>query len=88
MLVLFEMSVGYVIFKVPSEKKLQEADSSWRKIETPEKANKIAKLAHFEKFQATAEALAALTALMEDKTSAVSSWMGRTRRHRETYELF
>ncbi|XP_004674881.1 PREDICTED: nucleolar protein 58 [Condylura cristata] len=58
MLVLFETSVGYAIFKVLNEKKLQEVDSLWKEFETPEKANKIVKLKHFEKFQDTAEALA------------------------------
>ncbi|XP_054113771.1 nucleolar protein 58 isoform X1 [Callithrix jacchus] len=67
MLVLFETSVGYAIFKVLNEKKLQEVDSLWKEFETPEKANKIVKLKHFEKFQDTAEALAAFTALMEGK---------------------
>uniref|UniRef100_A0A8C5L0V7 Nucleolar protein 58 n=1 Tax=Jaculus jaculus TaxID=51337 RepID=A0A8C5L0V7_JACJA len=67
MLVLFETSVGYAIFKVLNEKKLQEIDSLWKEFETPEKANKIVKLKHFEKFQDTAEALAAFTALMEGK---------------------
>ncbi|GAB1285012.1 Nucleolar protein 58 [Apodemus speciosus] len=120
MLVLFETSVGYAIFKVLNEKKLQEVDSLWKEFETPEKANKIGflfvaladlaicrpgwpgtqktaclclpstgikvcttttqntnafkytcpsrvKLKHFEKFQDTAEALAAFTALMEGK---------------------
>uniref|UniRef100_A0A667HPL9 NOP58 ribonucleoprotein n=1 Tax=Lynx canadensis TaxID=61383 RepID=A0A667HPL9_LYNCA len=60
MLVLFETSVGYAIFKVLNEKKLQEVDSLWKEFETPEKANKIVKLKHFEKFQDTAEALAGL----------------------------
>ncbi|KAF4014202.1 hypothetical protein G4228_005259 [Cervus hanglu yarkandensis] len=41
MLVLFETSVGYAIFKVLNEKKLQEVDSLWKEFETPEKANKI-----------------------------------------------
>uniref|UniRef100_A0A8D2JQJ8 Nop domain-containing protein n=1 Tax=Sciurus vulgaris TaxID=55149 RepID=A0A8D2JQJ8_SCIVU len=70
MLVLFETSVGYTIFKVVNEKTLQEVDSLWKEFETPEKANKIVKLKHFEKFQDTAEALAgdqAFTALMEGK---------------------
>uniref|UniRef100_A0A8C5XJ08 Nop domain-containing protein n=1 Tax=Microcebus murinus TaxID=30608 RepID=A0A8C5XJ08_MICMU len=67
MLVLFEMSLGYANFKVLNEKKLQEVDSLWKAFETPEKANTIVKLKHLEKFQDTAEALAAFTALMEGK---------------------
>ncbi|MGH0117632.1 UNVERIFIED_CONTAM: hypothetical protein FKN15_041824 [Acipenser sinensis] len=52
---------------VLDEKKLQEVDSLWKEFQTPEKANKIVKLKHFEKFQDTTEALAAATALVEGK---------------------
>ncbi|KAG9349289.1 hypothetical protein JZ751_027732, partial [Albula glossodonta] len=52
---------------VLDEQKLQEVDSLWKEFETPEKANKIVKLKHFEKFQDTTEALAAATALVEGK---------------------
>ncbi|CAH2305955.1 nucleolar 58 [Pelobates cultripes] len=69
MLVLFETAAGYAIFKVLDESKLQEVDSIWKEFETPEKANKIVKLKHFEKFQDTTEALAASTALIEGKLS-------------------
>nr|XP_006130811.2 nucleolar protein 58 [Pelodiscus sinensis] len=55
--------------QVLDEKKLQEVDTLWREFETPEKANKIVKLKHFEKFQDTTEALAASTALVEGKLS-------------------
>ncbi|KAG7257313.1 hypothetical protein CRUP_027240 [Coryphaenoides rupestris] len=44
--------------KVLDESKLQEVDSLWKEFQTPEKANKIVKLKHFEKFQDTTEALA------------------------------
>lgn len=67
MLVLFETAAGYAIFKVLDEQKVQEVDSLWKEFETPEKANKIVKLKHFEKFQDTTEALAAATALVEGK---------------------
>ncbi|XP_010217344.1 PREDICTED: nucleolar protein 58 [Tinamus guttatus] len=56
-------------YNVLNEKKLQEVDSLWKEFETPEKANKIVKLKHFEKFQDTTEALAASTALVEGKLS-------------------
>ncbi|XP_013918772.1 PREDICTED: nucleolar protein 58 [Thamnophis sirtalis] len=69
MLVLFETAAGYAIFKVIDEKKLQEIDNLWKEFETPEKANKVVKLKHFEKFQDTTEALAASTALVEGKIS-------------------
>ncbi|KTG33165.1 hypothetical protein cypCar_00021558 [Cyprinus carpio] len=58
MLVLFETAAGYAIFKVLDEQKLQQVDSLWKEFETPEKANKVVKLKHFEKFQDTTEALA------------------------------
>ncbi|XP_018409515.1 PREDICTED: nucleolar protein 58 [Nanorana parkeri] len=67
MLVLFETAAGYAIFKVLDESKLQEVDSIWKEFETPEKASKVVKLKHFEKFQDTTEALAAATALVEGK---------------------
>ncbi|XP_028835769.1 nucleolar protein 58 [Denticeps clupeoides] len=67
MLVLFETAAGYAIFKVLDEQKLQQVDSLWKEFETPEKANKVVKLKHFEKFQDTTEALAAATALVEGK---------------------
>ncbi|MEE6490157.1 hypothetical protein FKM82_015791 [Ascaphus truei] len=67
MLVLFETAAGYAIFKVLDEKKLQEVDNIWKEFETVEKANKVVKLKHFEKFQDTTEALAASTALVEGK---------------------
>ncbi|XP_043966213.1 nucleolar protein 58 [Gambusia affinis] len=67
MLVLFETAAGYAIFKVLDESKLQEVNSLYKEFETPEKANKILKLKHFEKFQDTTEALAAATALVEGK---------------------
>lgn len=67
MLVLFETAAGYAIFKVLDESKLQQVDSLYKEFETPEKANKVLKLKHFEKFQDTTEALAAATALVEGK---------------------
>uniref|UniRef100_A0A3Q4AMI2 Nucleolar protein 58 n=1 Tax=Mola mola TaxID=94237 RepID=A0A3Q4AMI2_MOLML len=67
MLVLFETAAGYAIFKVLDESKLQQVDSLYKEFETPEKANKVVKLKHFEKFQDTTEALAAATALIEGK---------------------
>ncbi|XP_072315092.1 nucleolar protein 58-like isoform X1 [Eucyclogobius newberryi] len=67
MLVLFETAAGYAIFKVLDESKLQQVDSLHKEFETSEKANKVLKLKHFEKFQDTTEALAAATALVEGK---------------------
>uniref|UniRef100_A0A8D2B9V2 Nop domain-containing protein n=1 Tax=Sciurus vulgaris TaxID=55149 RepID=A0A8D2B9V2_SCIVU len=66
MLVLFETSVGYAIFKVLNEKKLQEVDSLWKEFETPEKANKMHNAeAQFSKSCSTRDQ--AFTALMEGK---------------------
>lgn len=67
MLVLFETAAGYAIFKVLDESKLQQVDSLYKDFESPEKANKVVKLKHFEKFQDTTEALAAATAIVEGK---------------------
>ncbi|XP_043931033.1 nucleolar protein 58 [Protopterus annectens] len=69
MLVLFETAAGYAVFKVLDERKLHEVENIWKEFETPEKANKVLKLKHFEKFQDTTEALAAATALVEGKLS-------------------
>uniref|UniRef100_A0A8C1NMJ1 Nucleolar protein 58 n=1 Tax=Cyprinus carpio TaxID=7962 RepID=A0A8C1NMJ1_CYPCA len=71
MLVLFETAAGYAIFKVLDEQKLQQVDSLWKEFETPEKANKVVKLKHFEKFQDTTEALAAATAMVEGKLGKI-----------------
>uniref|UniRef100_A0A8C4QKH3 NOP58 ribonucleoprotein homolog (yeast) n=1 Tax=Eptatretus burgeri TaxID=7764 RepID=A0A8C4QKH3_EPTBU len=67
MLVLFETAAGYAIFKLLDEKKLQQTENLWKEFETPEKANRVVKLKHFEKFQDTTDALAAATALVEGK---------------------
>ncbi|KAG8297645.1 Nucleolar protein 58 [Homalodisca vitripennis] len=67
MLVLFESPAGYAIFKLLDEKKIQETDNLFRDFQTPEKANKVVKLKHFEKFVDTTEALAATTAAVEGK---------------------
>lgn len=67
MLVLFETPAGYAFFKLLDEKKLQESDNLYESFETPQGANKILKLKHFEKFLDTTEALAATTAAVEGK---------------------
>ncbi|XP_047357560.1 nucleolar protein 58 [Vespa velutina] len=69
MLVLFETPAGYAIFKLLDEKKLAETENLFLDFETPEAANKIVKLKHFEKFEDTTEALAATTAAVEGKLS-------------------
>ncbi|XP_026678505.1 nucleolar protein 58 [Diaphorina citri] len=67
MLVLFETPAGYAFFKLLDEKKLQEADNLYESFQTPQGANKVLKLKHFEKFIDTTEALAATTAAVEGK---------------------
>ncbi|XP_781458.3 nucleolar protein 58 [Strongylocentrotus purpuratus] len=67
MLVLFESSAGYAIFKLLDEKKLQKVDDLFKSFDSPEHASKVLKLKQFEKFQDTTEALAAATALVEGK---------------------
>jgi len=69
MFVLYETPAGYAIFKLLDEKKLQHVDNLYMEFETPEKANKIVKLKHFQKFADTTEALAAATATVEGKVS-------------------
>lgn len=69
MLVLFETSAGYAIFKLLDEKKLHKIDNLYKDFETPGAASKVVKLKHFEKFNDTTEALAAATAAVEGKMS-------------------
>lgn len=67
MLVLFETAAGYAVFKLLNEKKLQETDNLYLDFETPEKANKLLQLQHFQKFDDTTVALAAITGSVEGK---------------------
>jgi nucleolar protein 58 len=63
MLVLFETPGGYALFKLLDEGKLASADSLWEHFQTPELAAKVVKLKAFSKFQDTATAVAAATAI-------------------------
>ncbi|XP_059617282.1 nucleolar protein 58 [Phlebotomus argentipes] len=69
MFILYETPAGYAIFKLLDEKKLKEVDNLYLEFETPEKANSLIKLKHFQKFSDTTEALAAATATVEGKVS-------------------
>ncbi|KAF6202102.1 hypothetical protein GE061_004500 [Apolygus lucorum] len=71
MLVLFETSAGYAIFKLLDEKKLSQTDNLFESFQTPEGAQQIVKLKHFEKFGDTTEALAATTAAVDGKVGKV-----------------
>ncbi|CAB3231577.1 unnamed protein product [Arctia plantaginis] len=69
MLVLFETSAGYAIFKLLDESKLSQIDDLYQEFNTPEGASSVVKLKNFFKFEDTAEALAATTAAIEGKLS-------------------
>ncbi|XP_058058023.1 nucleolar protein 58 isoform X1 [Anopheles bellator] len=69
MFVLYETPAGYAIFKLLDDNKLKEIDNLYLEFESPEKAGKIVKLKHFEKFADTTEALSAATAAVEGKVS-------------------
>lgn len=69
MFALFENPAGYAVFKLTDEKKIEKAENIHLSFETPEEANKLLKLKHFEKFNDTTEALAATTAAVEGKIS-------------------
>lgn len=69
MFILYETPAGYAIFKLLDDNKFKEIDNLYLEFETPEKASKIVKLKHFEKFADTTEALSAATAAVEGKVS-------------------
>ncbi|PRP86876.1 nucleolar protein 58 [Planoprotostelium fungivorum] len=71
MLVLFETAAGYGLFKVKDESKVLKAEPSDLEeyFQTPEKASKILKLKAFQRFQSTADALEATTALLDGELS-------------------
>uniref|UniRef100_A0A182IMJ1 Nucleolar protein 58 n=1 Tax=Anopheles atroparvus TaxID=41427 RepID=A0A182IMJ1_ANOAO len=69
MFILYETPAGYAIFKLLDDNKLKEIDNLYLEFESPEKASKIVKLKHFEKFADTTEALSAATAAVEGKVS-------------------
>lgn len=69
MLVLFETSAGFAIFKVLDENRIVQSDDLFKDFETPEAASRLIKLKYFHKFEDTNEALAATRALAEGKLS-------------------
>ncbi|CAK1603656.1 unnamed protein product [Parnassius mnemosyne] len=69
MLVLFETSAGYAIFKLLDESKLSQIEDLYQEFNTPEGASSVVKLKNFIKFEDTTEALAATTAAIEGKLS-------------------
>ncbi|KAI0698880.1 Nop-domain-containing protein [Cytidiella melzeri] len=66
MLVLYETSLGYCLFKVADSGKISN-ENVWEEFETPEKAHKFLKLKSLHKFTSTATAVEEITALQEGK---------------------
>eukprot|EP00246_Nothoceros_aenigmaticus_P016483 TRINITY_DN751_c0_g1_i1.p1 TRINITY_DN751_c0_g1~~TRINITY_DN751_c0_g1_i1.p1 ORF type:complete len:571 (-),score=163.43 TRINITY_DN751_c0_g1_i1:422-2134(-) len=69
MLALFETPAGFALFKVLDENKLNSVEDLWKEFQTPDAARKAVKLKAFQKFDNTAEALGAATALVDSKLS-------------------
>ncbi|KII96002.1 hypothetical protein PLICRDRAFT_130139 [Plicaturopsis crispa FD-325 SS-3] len=66
MLVLYETSMGYCLFKLSDAAKIESADVR-HDFETPEKANKLLKLKAVHRFTSTATAVEDVTALQSGK---------------------
>lgn len=67
MLVLFETSAGFAVFKLVDEQKLQKVDNLFEDFENSSKASKVVQLKNFSKFADSADALQASVALNEGK---------------------
>ncbi|KAG8822399.1 Nucleolar protein 58 [Serendipita sp. 411] len=67
MLVLYETSLGFCLFKVTDAGKLQNPKALWKELQTPEKANGLLKLRALHRFSSTAAAVEDLTAIQEGK---------------------
>lgn len=65
MLVLFETSSGYALFKVLKPNKIENVENIWKEFESPESASNIIKLKSFSAFENTTEAVVAATHLIE-----------------------
>jgi nucleolar protein 58 len=66
MLLLFETSAGYALFKV-SDKKFGEVEDVWKHFQTSDGASDVVKLKAFSPFENTTEAVVAATNLIENK---------------------
>lgn len=66
MLLLFETSAGYALFKVNKPNKLAEPDKIWEDFKTPEGAASVLKLKHFTPFANTTEAVVAATCVVDN----------------------
>lgn len=67
MLVLFESAAGYALFKLLDESKLKDVENLYQDFATPDKAAKVLKLKHFEKFENINEAVAGNLTVENDK---------------------
>ncbi|KZP00037.1 Nop-domain-containing protein [Calocera viscosa TUFC12733] len=68
MLVLFETSLGFCLFKLNSDAKLDQPDL-WKEFESPEKANAFLRLKALHRFDSTASAVEHISAAQESKLS-------------------
>ncbi|TFK85893.1 Nop-domain-containing protein, partial [Polyporus arcularius HHB13444] len=66
MLVLYETALGFCLFKLTDEGKL-ESENVYKDFESPEKASKLLKLKAIHRFTSTAMAVEEITALQEQK---------------------
>ncbi|KAJ1402493.1 hypothetical protein B484DRAFT_457761 [Ochromonadaceae sp. CCMP2298] len=65
MLLLFETSAGYALFKVLKPAKLEDATNLWKEFQTPEGAASMIKLKSFAPFGSTTDAVVAATSIIE-----------------------
>ncbi|KAF8529270.1 Nop domain-containing protein [Hysterangium stoloniferum] len=66
MLVLYETALGYCLFKLTNDAKLNDANL-YKEFETPEAANSLLKLRALHRFTSTATAVEDITAIQEGK---------------------
>ncbi|WRT69164.1 nucleolar protein 58 [Kwoniella shivajii] len=75
MLVLTETSIGFVVFKLSSDAKIDSKDL-WKEFETPEGANKALKVQAIQRFTSTASAVEDLTAIQDGRlTDSLSKFL-------------
>ncbi|CAN6219857.1 unnamed protein product [Urochloa humidicola] len=69
MLMLFETSAGFALFKVLDEGKLSHVEDLWKDFTSSDSARKVVELKAFNKFENTSDALSAATLLIDSKPS-------------------
>ncbi|WWC73005.1 nucleolar protein 58 [Kwoniella pini CBS 10737] len=75
MLVLAETSIGFVVFKLSNDAKIDSKDL-WKEFETPEGANKALKVQAIQRFTSTATAVEDLTAIQDGRlTDSLSKFL-------------